>query len=219
MIRKMLPVLILAITITACQKAPDMSVLSNDLMVYTHYDNACDFSQYNTFYIPDSILILDNRSEGPSYYTKQDHRAENILKAYKDEMKARGYIETNKKAEADLGLQITYIKNTNTYVTYDYPWWWYDFYDYWPCGYWDPFYYDWYPFYPYPVTYSYTVNTLTAEIVDLKNANASSKHLPFVWTSYIAGMETSNQINISRALAGVYQSFDQSPYIGKNNSK
>lgn len=217
MIKKTLPLLAIIIALTACQKAPDTTQLSNDLMVYTHYDNNCDFSQYSTFYVPDSLLMLDNRSDEPIYYTKSDPRAANILKAYEDEMKARGYTEVANRADADLGLQVSYIKNTNTYIGYNYPWWWYDFYYYWPFAYWDPFYIDWYPYYPYPVTYSYTVNTLTAEIIDLKNVDSNNKHIPFVWTSYIAGMETSNQINISRALAGIYQSFEQSPYINKTS--
>lgn len=216
MIKKMLPLLIMVIAFTACQKSPDTMQLSNDLMVYTHYDNTCDYTQYNTFYVPDSLLMLDNRSEEPIYYTKEDPRAANILKAFEDEMKARGYVEVTDRANADLGMQVSYIKNTNTYIGYNYPYWWYDFYYYWPFDYWNPFYIDWYPYYPYPVTYTYTVNTLTAEIIDLKNADEFNKQLPFVWTSYITGMETSNQINISRALAGIYQAFEQSPYINKN---
>ncbi len=218
MIKRMLPLLVLIFALTSCQKEPDLGKLSDNLMVYTHYDDNCDFSQYSTYYLPDSILMLDNTIEEPVYYTKKDTRAGYILDAFEDEMDALGYKRTTNKDDADLGLQLTYIKTTNTYIGYDYPYWWYDFYYYWPFSYWDPFYFDWYPYYPYPVSYySFTVGTLAAEIIALKDIDASSKEklIPFAWTAYIAGIESSNQINISRALAGVYQAFEQSPYLGK----
>ncbi len=215
MLKKMLPLLLIAVAFTACQKDPDMNKLSDNLMVYTNYDNQCDFTQYKTFYVPDSVLILDSDKKEPQYYSKENTRVQQIIIAFENEMESRGYIEVDNKADADLGMQLTYIRNTNTYIGYNYPYWWYDFFYYWPFEYWDPFYYDWYPFYPYAVTYSYTVGTLAAEIITLKDIDNSSKdkRIPFVWTAYIAGIESGNQINISRALSGIYQAFDQSPYI------
>lgn len=215
MIRKVFPLLLCIMALTACQKDPDMSELSDNLMVYTNYDNECDFSQYKTFYVPDSVLVLDNSKNEPIYYSKDNTRVQQIILAFENEMESRGYVEVDDRNDADLGVQLTYIRNTNVYVGYNYPYWWYDFYYYWPFAYWDPFFIDWYPFYPYPVTYSYTTGTLAAEIIALKDIdnNSSDKRIPFVWTAIMSGIDSGNQINQSRALSGIYQAFDQSPYI------
>lgn len=211
--KKLLPLLLLTIIVTGCQKEPDWGKLSNDLLVYTHYDEEVDFAKYNTFYIPDSILVLDNSKKEPVYISSNDIRALSILEALTDEMTRCGYTQVTDRADADLGIITSYIKRTSTYVGYDYPYWWFDFYYYWPFDYWDPYYYDWYPYYPYPVTYSYTTGTIAVEMIALKDADTSSKMLPFVWTACMAGIESSNQINISNAIAGIYQAFEQSPYI------
>ncbi|MBR5844379.1 MAG: DUF4136 domain-containing protein [Bacteroidaceae bacterium] len=211
--KKLFPLLLLVITMTACQKEPDWGKLSNDLLVYTHYDEEFDFSKYNTFYIPDSVLLLDNTKEEPVYISSDDVRARTILEVLSDEMHQRGYTQVYDRADADLGMITSYIKHTNTYVGYEYPYWWYDFYYYWPFDYWDPFYFDWYPYYPYPVAYSYTTSTIAVEIIALNDADANTKVLPFVWTACLAGIESSNQLNISNAVAGIYQAFEQSPYI------
>jgi len=129
------------------------------------------------------------------------------------EMNSRGYVEVHDNSSADIGIITSYIKRTNTYVGYDYPYWWYDFYYYWPFDYWDPYYNGWYPYYPYPVTYSYTTGTLVVEMIALKEAKKESQQLPFIWTACMAGVESSNQVNISKAISGIYQAFEQSPYI------
>lgn len=214
-LRKILPLFLLAIGITACQKAPDMYELSGDLMVYTHYDNQCDYSQYKTFYLPDSLLVLNSERLKPVYYTSNDNRARQIIEAVESEMTMRGYTQVYDRADADLGITLTYMKNTSEYVTFIDPyWWWIDYY--WPIGYWDPFYNGWYPYYPYPVTYSYTVNSLITEIAALKDANSEKKQMPYIWTSIMAGIEDNNQINVSKAVSGIYQAFEQSPYINSN---
>lgn len=214
--KKLLPLLLLGIVLTGCQKEPDWGKLSNDLLVYTHHDPACDFSQYTTYYLPDSILMLDNTENEPRYISVADPRARNIVESIESEMSSRGYVEVDDNSRADIGIITSYIKRTNTYVGYDYPYWWYDFYYYWPFDYWDPYYNGWYPYYPYPVTYSYTTGTLVVEMIALKDAKKESQQLPFIWTACMAGVESSNQVNISKAISGIYQAFEQSPYINHN---
>ena len=211
--KKLFPLLLLIVTLASCQKAPDWGKLSNDLLVYTHYDQAFDFAQYNTFYLPDSVLLLDNSKEEAVYIDNNDPRARNIIEVLTNEMTRCGYTQVNNRNEADLGLIATYIKRTSTYIDYNYPYWWYDFYYYWPLDYWDPYYNGWYPYYPYPATYSYTTGTLAIEMIALKKADNTAQKLPFVWTAYMAGIESSNQINIANSVAGIYQAFEQSPYI------
>ena len=198
--KKLLPLLLLGIVLTGCQKEPDWGKLSNDLLVYTHHDTSCDFSQYNTYYLPDSVLMLDDSEKEPRYISVEDPRARNIVESIESEMNSRGYVEVHDNSRADIGIITSYIKRTNTYVGYDYPYWWYDFYYYWPFDYWDPYYNGWYPYYPYPVTYSYTTGTLVVEMIALKEAKKESQQLPFIWTACMAGVESSNQVNISKAI-------------------
>ena len=213
--KRLLPLFLLAVVFSACQKMPDIEQLSSDLMVYTHYDNMCDFSQYKTFYIPEGLVKLDSKQPEPTYYTKDDPRARQVLEAVVSEMKARGYVQVSNPDDADLGVVMAYVKNTNEYIGYVDPyWWWYDYY--WPIDYWDPYYPGWIPYYPYPVSYSYTVNNLVTEIIALKDIDNGKKQIPFVWTSILSGIETSNQLNISKAVSGIYQAFEQSPYINRN---
>ena len=211
--KKLLTLLIAVIALIGCQKAPDWNKLSNELMVYTHHDKDFDFAQCRTVYIPDSILLLDNTQEEGIYIASEDDmRARTILEVLREELTKCGYTETNDRTQADLGVITTFIKRTNTYVGYDYPYWWYDFY-YWPFDYWDPYYYDWYPYYPYPVTYTYTTSSLAVEMIALQQKNATDKLLPFVWTACLAGVDSNNQLNTAYATTGLYQAFEQSPYI------
>lgn len=212
--KKAIPFVVLAALFTACQKEPDLDRLSSNLIVYTDYDTNCDFGDYTTFAIPDSILVLSDRGK-PYYYAADDPRAVTLTGAFITEMEERGYTRTTDYEAADLGLQVSYVKNTNTIVTYaaSNPYWWYGYDYYWPCSFWNPFYAGWGPYYAYPITYTYTVGSLIAEIVALKDANATTKKIPVVWTAYMAGILSNNQMNINRTLTGIYQAFEQSPYI------
>lgn len=213
--KKFIPILLSVIALTSCQKEPDMNQLSSELLVYTSYDKDCQYSNYTTFYLPDSILVLDNRAYQPQYYTTDDPRAKIILDAFNDQMTSRGYKAVEDKSMADMGLQLSYIKNTNTFVYQEFPFWWYDFNYYWPSIYWDPAFANWFPYYPYTVAYSYTVGSLIAELIVLKDADHTSSRLPMAWTAYLSGVQTNNQLNTSRALSGIYQAFEQSPYISR----
>ena len=212
--KKVVPIFLLALAFTACQKEPDLNDLSSDLIVYTSYAKDCDFGRYTTFAIPDSILLLDDKQK-PSYYSADDPRTIAIIGAIVSEMEGRGFVQVEDNTTANLGVQVSYVKNTNTIVTYanTNPYWWYGYNYYWPYSYWNPYYYGWNPYYSYPITYTYTVGSLITEIVALKDADASTKKIPVVWTAYMAGILSSNQLNLNRTLTGIYQAFEQSPYL------
>ena len=48
---------LLAVAVVSCQKEPSTSGLHEDYLVYTDYDQQADFSDVETFYLPDSILV------------------------------------------------------------------------------------------------------------------------------------------------------------------
>ena len=88
--KKAIPILLLAVAFTACQKEPDPNELSSDLIVYTNYDKSANFGKYTTFALPDSILVLDDKAK-PTYFAADDPRTTSIIQAISSEMKTRGY--------------------------------------------------------------------------------------------------------------------------------
>ena len=212
--KRAIPILLLAVVFTACQKEPDLNQLSSDLIVYTSYDKSANFNGYLTFAIPDSILLLDDKAK-PTYIPGNDPRTSAINSAIISEMNGRGYVQVENTADADLGIQVSYVKDTNTIVSYamSNPYWWYGYNYYWPGSYWNPYWWGWGPSYSYPISYTYTVGSLIVEIVALADANVTTKKIPVIWTAYMAGILSSNQININLTVSGIYQAFEQSPYL------
>ena len=50
----------------SCQKEPSTSDLHRDYLVYTAHDTGTDFAAIDTYYIPDSILIIGNSDKTES---------------------------------------------------------------------------------------------------------------------------------------------------------
>lgn len=203
-----LAIALLAAAICSCQKDPSTSDLHRDYMVYTDHDTAVDFAAFDTYYVPDSILVIGDNKQ--MLYWK-DENAREIIATVAAEMASAGFLRTDDKQTADLGLQLSYVERETYFVGYDNPcWWWYYPY-YWAPGYWG----DWVGWhYPYQVYYGYTAGSLLIEMVDLDADPASGKRLPVVWDSFIGGLLTSNAgLNQRRTLEAVGQAFAQSPYL------
>ena len=101
---------------TSCEKDPDMSELDSDFTVYTQYDEAANFASASTYYLPDSILTTGSGMK--AVYWKDDN-AQSLLAQVASEMALRGYVRTEEKAEADLGLQLTYVESTTQVSGYE----------------------------------------------------------------------------------------------------
>ena len=54
--KKILLLACMTLTITACEKDPDLGQLDSDMVVYTDYDSSTDFGKFKTYFLPDSIL-------------------------------------------------------------------------------------------------------------------------------------------------------------------
>ena len=110
--KKLIPVLFAgALLATACEKLPDTDKLDNNYLVYTNYDSSTDFKKFTTFYVPDSVLIIDNSSSKPKYLYGTP-ASDIIIANYIKGMEDAGYEYTPNKEEADLGLQISYVEDT-----------------------------------------------------------------------------------------------------------
>lgn len=199
----------LCVSITACQKEPSTSDLHKDYLVYTASDPATNFADFNTYYLPDSILLMGN-SDKTEYWKDEDAQA--IIQTVADNMDARNFSRTNDKERASLGIQLSYVKNVTYFVGYDNPYWWWYYPYYWAPGYWG----DWLGWhYPFPIAYyAYTAGSLLTEMIDLGADDETGKKLPVVWDSFIGGLLTDSQeVNLTRTIDAVNQAFVQSPTV------
>lgn len=206
--KKLFFILMGTLAVTACQKDPDLSDLDNDFLVFTNYDKTADFNSFQTFYIPDSILLIGDKEE-PKYW--KDENALSIIDTYVDNMEKLGYTRVTEKAGANLGLQLSYVENTSYFATYPDDYWWWDYPGYWGPGYWGNWG-SWY--YPYPVYYSYSTGSLLSEMINLEAAQGADKKLPVVWSAFLSGLlSNSSSFNVDRTIKAVDQAYVQSPYL------
>ncbi|MCH5329057.1 MAG: DUF4136 domain-containing protein [Coprobacter sp.] len=206
--KRIVPVLLGVFLLAACEKEPDTGRLSNSFLVYTDYDRAADFGSFLTFYIPDSILLISG-SKDAKYW--DDVNALRIIGTCVSNLESRGYVRVDEKELADLGVQLSYVEDTYYFTNYNNPYWWWDYPGYWYPGYWGNWG-GWY--YPYSVTYNYSVGSLLAELIDLDGEEGSTQKLPVIWDAYMTGLLSgSNRLNASLAVEAVNQAFAQSPYL------
>lgn len=213
--KKILLISAAVMLLAACHKEPYPQDGDNQYLVYTSPGKDVNFTQFQTFDIADSLLVI-GQSDKPMY--SQSNNALALIQAFRTNMEKRGFIYTPSDPDADLGIQLTYVIKTERYVQYyDDPYWWLDYPGYWPSGYWG----NWTGFYyPRPVTYAYTTNALLTDIVNLTGEEEVGKPLEILWTSYIGGPAgASLQGDIKRMEAAIDQAFVQSAYLTRTQSK
>ena len=124
------PLFMLAMIVTSCEKDPDMNKLDSDYSVYTDYDNSVHFNEFSTYYLPDSILVPDNSLKA-NYW--KDENAQNIISAVAHEMGQKGYVRTEDKEKANVGIQLSYAQQRIQMTTGG----WYG--GWWDAGFWGPY--------------------------------------------------------------------------------
>lgn len=207
--KRLIPLLFIAMTFASCEKEPDLDKVQNDYVIYTQYDKDANFSKGNTYYIPDSVLVIGNKDKGAAYLDAQE--GDFIINAYATQMSSRGYTRVYDKTEATYGLQISYVESTFYYTNS--PGWWSDYPWYWTPSYWWPWITGaWY--HPYPFIYSYTSGSLVAEMVDITSVSkeSSTASPSVIWNNYITDINTpaTSQTKLTKAID---QAFAQSTYI------
>lgn len=213
--KRFIMILMLVLPLAACRKEPDMGKTDGGYMVYTAYDTSADFSSFNTFVVADSMLVMD--SGRYSYVRETDSRTvRTILDEYRAQMTALGYQEVDSRADADLGLQVSYIEDTQHFVDFvpSDPYWWWGYPGYWSPSWWGGYYGSWAP-YSYPVSYSYTTHSFLTEMVDLTPLTGDPEtdkdiRLEIVWNSYLDGSLVSSQGMVPVLREAIIQSFAQS---------
>ena len=112
--KKILPFFLLVLLLASCQKDPDMSKLSDDFVVFTDHNKDANFESFTTFYIPDSVMVIGS-SEKPEFWSATE--ADDIVSTLVSGMEGRGYTRASDKESADLGLQVSFVKNVMTILT------------------------------------------------------------------------------------------------------
>lgn len=167
-----------------------------------------DFSGYSTYNIGDSVLVVYGKEA--KYSTSSNALA--LVDETKEQMEAMGYTFEADPEKADVGLQLTYMEETDTYVSYmSDPYWWLDYPGYWGAGYWGGWS-GWY--HPYPVTYSSSTTTFMIDMVDLTADDAS--RLPVIWSAFAGGYTGySSRNDLKKIEIAIGQAFGQSSYLRK----
>lgn len=206
-----------AICAVSCQKMPSKVDADGECLVYTAHSENTDFSGYSTFTIVDSILVIGDNMY--SSYLKNSFAAE-MVASVKSMMESRGYeyVDLDNKDNADLGIQMSYVTDTEHFVGhvggYSDPWWWLGYPGYWSPGYWGSWN-SWY--YSYPVTYSYSTHSLLVDMVDLTAQEGENESLPVLWNCYIdGGVSSGSRYDAMLLENGIEQAFSQSGYLSKN---
>ena len=93
--KKIIFISALALLAVACQKEPYPQDNDDEYLVYTAPAKDADFSQYRTFDIADSLLII-GQSAKPEY--SQSNNALAIIQAYRTNMEKIGYLHDQDRA-------------------------------------------------------------------------------------------------------------------------
>lgn len=200
--------------LASCEKEPSLDNVQDQVVTYTQYDKNANFTDASTFFVADQILLI-GKTKDVQYLDDAD--AIPIITEVVKMMNSRGYTQVSNIDDADLGIQMSYVKDTYYFTTTNYPYWWMGYPGYWSPGFWGG-YWDWY--YPYVNVFSYSNGSLLTDMVNLQDDTSATTgaqpKLPVVWQSYSVGLlGRSEQINVNKMVESVKQAFAQSPYIQK----
>ncbi len=223
-----------AAVMSACQKIPTVIDADGEFLVATTYADDTDFSKYTTFSVADSVFFIDSYFGGEMV---KSSFTDGLVDEFKQMMESCGYeyvpiedktdnVEDGSDAAGDgsesgagdgsdtppaydLGIQLTYVYDTDYYVDYVDPYWWLDY-----TGYWSPYWSGaWY--YPYPVTYEFSTHSLIADMADLTVTGDDGESHPIVWNCTVNGEPGSANADYRRFKAAIRQAFEQSGYLKK----
>jgi hypothetical protein len=181
---------------------PETPEFYEDLdVVYTNFDSQHDFAIGSTYSMPDRIVKISGNLVGDDdlpEFVKEPYNSQ-ILQQIESNMSSYGWTKVEDPIDADLVLFPAVWTNTTIYYWYDYWCWYYPYY----CG-----GYGW----GYPSVSSYTTGTLVLTLI----ADGEEYIEPArVWTAAANGV-LSGTYNVNRVNNVIDQSFEQSPYLNRN---
>ncbi len=205
---------IFTLALTSCHKDPLKNLTASESRIYiTNRDSTANFSEFKTFSIADSVVVIQDGQNAGKALTDYDAA---IIAAMKAELVKRGYQQVDRTASPDLGINVSRIYSTSTGIV-SYPNYWGDYgsyYDpyYWGYGgysYYDPYYYG-ASFYD---VYQTTEGLLSIDALNLKDAKEGNTIKP-LWSGVVRG---SGVFNTGNTASEAQMLMDQSPYFTTTN--
>jgi hypothetical protein len=210
---------ICVLALAGCYSPPGDDDRFKEPIVITSFDKSADFSSFKTFYIKPTVRVLDESDlqNGTVAAPLDQSIAQPLIDQTQQNLIARGYTPADGPVGVDLAVELLYGRAL--YTSY-YCYGWYDW------GYWG------YPGYAYYYPYScdtaaWRSGMLVTTVTDLKSATTNKQAIPStpggtalpgvlsgVWFSGVYGVEVdSASFVLQRALDGIDQAFEQSPYF------
>lgn len=203
-----------AVCMISCYPDGQQYVHGKDIAL-TYFDENVDLTVYKTFVMPDSVVFID-----PERDSAQTEKAvqEQILTLVKRNFAARNFkLLTGKE-----GLSPDFVVTVTAFVTPGFN-----------CTAWEN-YWGWYPgwndfgwdtgegLYPwYSGNYAcntFDAGTLVIDMLDAKNADRSTKHIPVLWSGRSTGILAGNKVCLCDHIErNINQCFIQSPYLHAAN--
>jgi len=219
-IARILPALLLGASLftgaltLSCKPNGPAAAEEQDVAV-TFYDPSADFSELQTYIMPDSVVHREQTGElSPQQSGRYDAL---ILETVAGNMATMGYqrILDPTANPPDVVVLVTVTGNSEYRAYVDYHWFhdwiWYGGWDLW--GEWNE---NWVIGYPYVsgdgVVYS--ESSIYIDWIDVENADEDAEVIPSFWIGAVNGLlEGTNQSIINRITRDIDQCFDQSPYL------
>lgn len=183
---------------TSCYPTHGLSVEDYDT-VLTGYATSASFTQYRTYWMPDSILVdEDSRAELASAAKKYSATILNTVAANLETLGYRRLADTlGETPDVRVFCGMAY-GSFEAYYQYWYPYWgWY------------------YPYYPPYYGYGSTTVEVGAVLIDMvdNNIQIGGKRGGIVWGGTISGIAGGSGVSQSYLQGKINQAFIQSPYL------
>ncbi|MCF2504312.1 DUF4136 domain-containing protein [Dyadobacter sp. CY107] len=195
-------ILMAGIGMMSCSKDPISDLSTEETLVYiTNHDKAANYTQYKTFSIVDSVLVVENGEAGTAL-TELDR---DVLIRIISNMEKLGYKYVSPKSKPDIGINASWITNTYLNVVSQ------------PLssyygGYWGGGGYG----YGYPSYYQYYQTSESywlISMLDFKNPNTVDKTFKVVWDAQIRGAGIGERQYVDTMVDSI---FGQSGYLKIN---
>lgn len=190
--------LVATLGLLSCSKDPISDLSNEESLVYiTNHDKSANFSQYKTFSIVDSVLIVENNRTG----TSLDDIDKAIIERITTNMESLGYTYVRPDKKPDVGINVTWV--TNTYLNvYSQPVSSY-YGGYWGGGFGYPSYYQY---------YETSESSWLISMLDFKNPKTSptGKTFNVLWDAQIRGSGIGDLNLIDKMADSI---FGQSDYL------
>ncbi len=206
---KILGLMALIGVFAACQNDPLKDLTVEDSQVFiTNHDESVNFTQFKTFSIVDSVLIIGNQGSGTSLSDTDIQFLNTVIQ----KMKNLGYQYVSPKENPNVGINVAQVRNAYlNVVSQPNPY----YGNYWGGGFGGGGYFPGYG-YGYPSYYSY-VQTREAywylEMLDFKNPDVQNEQYNVIWSAMIRGNGLFDGVDTDTMVQSV---FDQSSYLKIN---